>query len=311
MCSLCQYFQTKALPHTWVSSGLSMSLPPSTPAGANHSQHLPGSRNLFPYIFLIQLHLSMYANFSTCSPPCSHWLTPPHVAVYTALVFGNRHLLTSFHYSGRQSDTLPTTCLRILCWGLFSFSSVINFLPCPTECQALVARHCWCDAHQLTWERFSFKFHYGTGPWKALKDLACFCKLLILLKDSKISKTSTHLHSWKPVLKGEPGTGPQIACRTIFWWEQIQARLWEQIWFTGKFCCHADSKYHLWSPRTGERAQPSCQRAMQLQITMQEHLALLAFAPPGKWQNKPQDPTDCKVSFLFLSSLFLQSLGKG
>lgn len=113
----CWYFQTKALPHTWVSNGPSTSLPPSTPAGANHSQHLSRSRNLFFYVSLIHLYFSMSANFSTCRPPCSPWLTHPHVAVYTALVFGNRHLLTSFHYS----DTLPTTCLRISCWELFSF----------------------------------------------------------------------------------------------------------------------------------------------------------------------------------------------
>lgn len=85
---------------------------------------------------------------------------------------------------------------------------VINCLLCPTECQALAIDTVGVMPHQLTWERPSFRFHNRTGPWKALKDLAYFYKLLILLKDSKISKTTTiYIHenlSWKQNQTQEP-----------------------------------------------------------------------------------------------------------
>lgn len=38
---------------------------------------------------------------------------PPSAATHMALLFGNRHLLTSFYGSLNQLDRLPTTCLRI------------------------------------------------------------------------------------------------------------------------------------------------------------------------------------------------------
>lgn len=246
---------------------------PSTLAGASHSQHIPRSRNLFLYIFLIHFYFSMSANFSTCSPPCSHWHS--HM-----LLFIQHWCLQTGTYSFPfiiQAGSL-TPCLP-LASGFYAedysaFSLCCKFLPCPTECQALVVIHQQCITAfcvmPVSWhgKDFPLIFQNRTGPWKALQDLACFCKLLILLKDSKISKTSTHLHLWKPVLKAELDMRAQTAGRTILWWEQIWARLWEQTWFTGKFCCHADPKCHLWSPRTGERAQPSYQRAMQIQITM-------------------------------------------
>lgn len=78
----------------------------------------------------------------------------------------------------------------------------------------------WCPSVDMgkTFLYISFTFHNRTGL-KSPQRPCMFCKLLILLKDSKISKTSTHLHSWIPVLKAELDAGAQIASRTIFWWE--------------------------------------------------------------------------------------------
>lgn len=74
----------------------------------------------------------------------------PAAATHTALLFGNKHLLASFHHSLSQFDTLPTTCLRISFWVFFCFlPCVANCLPHPTWFQPLVIKyifHQWSTA---------------------------------------------------------------------------------------------------------------------------------------------------------------------
>lgn len=116
----CQYFQSKVLPHTWVSNGPCTSLPTIYSGWCQPFPAHPQEQESLP-LHIFNTFLFLYVCYFFYLQPSMLSLTLPHVAVYTALVFANRHLLISFHYSGRQSDTLPTTCLRILCWGLFSF----------------------------------------------------------------------------------------------------------------------------------------------------------------------------------------------
>lgn len=152
----------------------------------------------------------------------------------------------------------------------------INFLPCPTECQ--VARHCWCDAPRLTWKRLSFIFplYFTTGQaWKALKDLACSVSFLYCSRTPKYQKQAPiYIHenlSWKQNWTQEPRwqAGPS------FDGNRFEQDLGTDLVHRKVLLSCRFKIWSKWSPRTGERAQPSCQRAMQIQITMQWHHILL------------------------------------
>lgn len=115
---------------------------------------------------------------------------------------------------------------------------VVNFLPGPTECQALVVIHQQCITAfcvmPMSWHGKDFPLNFTTaqGLERPSKTLHVSVSSLYCSRTPKYQKTSTHLHLWKPVLKAELDMGAQIAGRTILWWEQIWARLWEQIWLT-------------------------------------------------------------------------------
>lgn len=99
----CQHIQTKE-------PGSVRAHPPSSSPspflGANLSQHLPKSRKLLPLrVFNTSLFLSVCQLFHL--QPFILPLTPPCAAVYTALLFGNRHLLASFHQSVSLTPRLP------------------------------------------------------------------------------------------------------------------------------------------------------------------------------------------------------------
>lgn len=180
------------------------------PLSVNPSQHLPRSRQLLllpvlnKSVFLSVWHFFLRAPYPPLDvlPTCCH---------YAALLFGNRHLLTSFYGSVSHSDTVcgrHTTCLRILCWGFLSFLvCTLNCLPCAMEQQALVIKQilhwwsrCWMF-HQFTQGINFLGFHNITWCWMVLKDFTCFCKLPILFKGSKIfNNVLVYIHrnlSWK------------------------------------------------------------------------------------------------------------------